>query len=284
MNRQIMNRQIMKKKPARSILGLLLALVLLGLASLSAAPARAQQQSAPESSQQTSAPEQTDAPKQADSSKQAGHSGANRELIEETREAAGEEPEENANLTHSSSVQWFARKTGLGVHATHLILFAFNFSVIAVIALWAARKYLPGIFRARTAAIKSALEEARAASQDANRRLADIESRLRRLDVEIAQMQATAEKESSAEEVRIQQAAEEDVRKVVLGAEQEIAAASKQARRELSAHTAGLAIALARQQINIDSNTDQVLVRTFATGLATPAKNDSGHNGGKDGH
>jgi F0F1-type ATP synthase membrane subunit b/b' len=36
---------------------------------------------------------------------------------------------------------------------------------------------------------------------------------------------------------------------VVLAAEQEIATAAKQARRELSTHTAGLAIALARQQI-----------------------------------
>jgi F-type H+-transporting ATPase subunit b len=267
-----MNRRIMKMKPAPSILRLLSGLVLLALASLCSAPARAQQNPAPQSSQQTSSPKQPD------------HPGATRELIEETREAAGEEPEEHADLKHSSSVQWLARKTGLGVHAMHLILFAFNFAVIAVIALWAGRKYLPGIFRDRNAAIQRSLEEARAASQDANRRLADIEDRLRQLDVEIGQMQATAEKESSAEEVRIQKAAEEDIRKVVLGAEQEIAAAAKQARRELSAHTAGLAIALARQQINIDSNTDQVLVRTFATGLAAPAKNDAGHNGGKDGH
>jgi F-type H+-transporting ATPase subunit b len=68
---------------------------------------------------------------------------------------------------------------------------------------------------------------------------------------------------------------------VVQAAEQEIAAAAKQARRELSTHTADLAIALARKQINIDSNTDQVLVRTFASHLTS---NDSSHdNGGKDG-
>ena len=124
------------------------------------------------------------------------------------------------------------------------------------------------------------MEEARAASQDANRRLADIENRLRQLDVEIGHMQATAEKEAEAEEVRIQKAAEEDIRKVVLAAEQEIAAAAKQARRELSTHTASLAIALARQQINVDSNTDQVLVRTFASKLAqvtTAERTDSSH-------
>ena len=68
-----------------------------------------------------------------------------------------------------------------------------------------------------------------------------------------------------------------------LAAEQEIAAAAKQARRELSTHTAGLAIALARQQIHVDSNTDQVLVRTFASGLVASFWYDDDNHGGKDG-
>ena len=115
--------------------------------------------------------------------------------------------------------------------------------------------------------------------------MADIETRLRQLDVEIGQMQASAEKEADAEENRIQKAAEEDIRKVVLAAEHEIAAAGKQARRELATHTAGLAIALARKQINVDSATDQMLVRSFATTLATgePGNNkDNNNDGGKD--
>jgi F0F1-type ATP synthase membrane subunit b/b' len=77
--------------------------------------------------------------------------------------------------------------------------------------------------------------------------------------------------------------AEEDVRKVVLAAEQEIATAAKQARRELSAHTASLAIALATQQIKVDSNTDQVLVRSFASTLASGLSSDNDKNGGKGG-
>ena len=143
--------------------------------------------------------------------------------------------------------------------------------------MWAVRKFLPGFFRTRNQAIQRALQEARAASQDANRRLADIENRLRQLDVEIGQMQAAAEKEAAAEEARIQKTAEEEIRKVALAAEQEIAAAAKQARRELATHTASLAIALAGKQINVDVNTDQILVRSFTSKLA------SGNNGGKDG-
>jgi F0F1-type ATP synthase membrane subunit b/b' len=89
-------------------------------------------------------------------------------------------------------------------------------------------------------------------------------------------MQANAEKEAEAEEVRIKNAAVEDIRKVVQAAEQEIAAAAKLARRELTSHTADLAIALARKQINVDANTDQVLVRNFAAMLS--------QDGGKDGN
>lgn len=205
------------------------------------------------------------------------------ELVEEKRRVTGadkeEEQEENSNLTHGRPVRWLAHQVGMSVHGAHLFLFCLNFAVIVIVAVWAGRKILPPVFRNRTATIQQALEEARTASQDANRRLADIETRLRQLDVEIGQMQANAEKEAVAEEARIQKTTEEDVKKVVHAAEQEIAAAAKQARRELSAHTAGLAIALARQQINVDANTDQVLVRSFASTLA--AKGPS--NDGKDG-
>ncbi len=214
---------------------------------------------------------------QSQSGKQPQH-GIAGELVQETREAAGEDEEENVNLKHAGPVRWLARQIGWSVHGTHLLLSGVNFAIIAVILIWAGRKMLPGLFRSRTKSIQEALQEARTASQDANRRLADIENRLRELDVEIGRMQATAESEATAEEARIQKAAEEDMRKVVRAAEQEIAAAAKQARRELANHTASLAIALASKQIHVDSNTDQVLVRSFATKLAT--KNN---DGGKDG-
>jgi len=258
-----MSRTTMKPKILLAILRPLLALALLAFLSGAPSPASAQNQPAPPSSAPASA-----AP---------GQNTISGDLAHETREAEGEDQEENANLKHAAPVRWLARKTGLSVRQAYLLLLSLNFATIVVIVFWAARKSLPSMLRSRNASIQRALQEARAASQDANRRLADIENRLRQLDVEIGRMQATAEKEAVAEEGRIQKAAEEDIRKVVLAAEQEITAAAKQARRDLTTHTAGLAIALARQQINVDSNTDQVLVRTFASKLA------SGNDGGKDG-
>jgi F-type H+-transporting ATPase subunit b len=206
------------------------------------------------------------------------HEGFGKELAEETRESTGDDEEENANLKHASPIRWMARKTGLSVHQAHMVALFINFAVVVLIIGWAAYKFLPAMFRDRTAAIQRALEEARSASQDANRRLSDIENRLRQLDVEIGRMQASSEKEAEAEEIRIQKAAEEDIRKVALAADQEIAAAAKQARRELSAHAASLAIALATKQINVDSTTDQMLVRTFASTLASSDGQDDNDN------
>jgi F-type H+-transporting ATPase subunit b len=200
------------------------------------------------------------------------------ELAKETREAEGEE-EENANLKHSTMVQKLAKVTGLSVHQAHVAALVLNFAIIVFLIFWLARKSVPAMMRNRTESIQKALQEARAASEDAGKRLADIENRLRQMDLEIAKMQASAEKEAEGEEARIKQAAEDELGKVVLAAEQEIAAAAKQVRRELSTHTADLALALARKQINVDLNTDQVLVRNFASTLAAEPKN----SGGKDG-
>jgi len=236
-------------------------LMLVLLAMLPAVPLRALAQAQEPPSQQAQA-EQKD-------------SGAGGELAKETREAAGEEQEENANLKHSPMVQRLAKLTGLSVHQAYLLAIVINFALIAFLVYWFARKSVPTAFRNRTQSIQQALEEARAASHDANRRLAEIEARLRKLDVEIGTMQAAAEKEAEAEEARIQKAAEEEMDKVVAASKAEIAAAAKQARRELTAHTADLAIALARQQINVDASTDQALVRNFAGQLSG--------NSGKDG-
>ena len=196
------------------------------------------------------------------------------ELATETREATGEE-EENQNLKHSAAIRYLAKRTGMTVHQAHLVTVGLNFLIIAFLIYWYGRKFVPAALRSRTESIQRALEEARAASQDAKRRLAEIEARLSKLGTEIGQMQASAEKEAEGEEARIKQAAEEDIRKVVQAAEQEIAAAAKQARRELMQHTADLAVALARKQIQVDSATDQALVRNFAGKL-------SSGSGGKD--
>jgi len=89
-------------------------------------------------------------------------------------------------------------------------------------------------------------------------------------------MRASAEQEAIAEEQRIKAAAEDDTRKIVDSAAQEISAAAKAARRELTAYAADLAVTLARKQIQVDPSTDQELVRGFSSQL--------GNGTGKEGN
>jgi F-type H+-transporting ATPase subunit b len=191
---------------------------------------------------------------------------ANAELAKQSREAAAED--EQAQFKHSWMVLWVAKVTGLSLGNAYWLCVVLNFAIVAGAVVYFSKKNLPGMFRNRTAFIQKAMQEARQASEDANRRLAEIETRLSRLDSEIAGMRATAEKEAVAEEARIKAAAEEDGRKIVESAEQEIAAAAKLARRELTTYAANLAVSLAARQIEVDPATDQTLVQGFARELS----------------
>ncbi len=206
--------------------------------------------------------------------------GLGGQLVRESREAAGEEEkDETAEFKQSAAVQWIAQKTGLSLQHAYLLCVLLNFAVMGGVLFWASRKYLPGFFRERTAAIQKAMQEAQKASEEARRRLAEIESRLMRLDGEIGMMRDAAEREAANEEARIHVAAEEDARKIVESAGQEIAAATKAARRELTAYAADLAVGLAQKQIRVDAATDQALVREFAGQLAA---SPDGPQGRKD--
>lgn len=176
--------------------------------------------------------------------------------------------DETSQFRHSGSVHLLSRLTGLSDDHAYWLAILINFGIVVAVIVWVSKKYLPAVFRNRTSSIQKSIEEARRASEDANRRLSDIEVRLSRLSDEIAQMRLTSEKEAAAEEERIQKSAEEDAKRIVESAEQEIAAAAKAARRELTSYAADLAVTLATKQIQVDAATDQALVRRFASQLA----------------
>jgi len=189
-----------------------------------------------------------------------------RQLASKSREAAGEE-DENAQFKQSPSVRKIASLLGLTPQTVYWISVVFNFVIVAAVVLVLWRANVPAMFRNRTAGIRQAMEEARRTSEEANRRLSEVEARLSRLDAEIGQMQQRAQSDAAAEEARIRAAAAEDSRKIVESAEQDIAAAAKLARRELTVYASQLAIDLAHKQIRIDHATDEALVRTFAEEL-----------------
>src|SRR5262249_1254646 len=162
--------------------------------------------------------------------------GFGQQLARETREAAGED--DTAAFKKSASVQWLAHLTGGNVEHAYWLALILNFAVVFGVLFWAARKYLPGAFRNRTAGIPKGMEEARGASEDANRRLAEIELRLSKLGEEIRALTANADREIAEEETRVKAAAEEEAQRIVEAAGQEIEAAAKAARRDLTSYAA----------------------------------------------
>jgi F-type H+-transporting ATPase subunit b len=221
-----------------------------------------------------SAPPPKTAPKNSENQSSASgkHEGLGRELSEESKQAAGEEAE-NAEFKESPSVQFIARHLGISVFTVYWILIILNFAIVAGAIVWFWRSKMPSAFRARTESILKSMETARQASEDANHRLKDVEARLARLDSEIEKMKSAADAAAHDEELRIQQAIEDDKKKIIESAEQEIDAAARAARAQLKSFAAELAVGLAEKQIRIDPNTDQALVRGFGKQLSESARN-----------
>jgi F-type H+-transporting ATPase subunit b len=182
-------------------------------------------------------------------------------------ESANQEASDTEVFRHSPSVKALARITGLDMDQAFWVSLVVNFIIVAIILWFLLKKTLPVAFRNRSQSIQKRIEEARNASEDARKRLAEVEGRLARLDSEISEMRLHAEDAAKAEGKRILAEAEEDRRRIVAATEQEIAAAANNARRELRAYAAELAVNLAEKKIRVDHATDQTLMREFVTQL-----------------
>jgi F-type H+-transporting ATPase subunit b len=143
-----------------------------------------------------------------------------------------------------------------------------NFAVLALALGFAAAKILPKTFRDRNSAIQKDLVDARTATEEASARLNSVEDRLAKLDGQIAEMRAQAEKEVAAEEQRARAAIETERGRILAAAEQEIASASMMAQRSLQKYAAELAIEQAARKLVVSVETDRLLVQGFARRLA----------------
>jgi F-type H+-transporting ATPase subunit b len=197
------------------------------------------------------------------------NTAADSDLASRSEEAGGEE---NAQFKQSKAVKWISHLVGISPEAGYWVFVFINFAIIAGFIYWASHTNLAQAFRTRTATIQKGIEEARRASAEANARLEQIQGRLSKLDSEVAEIRAAAEADFSAEQERIKRAAEEDARRVVETAESEIAAAAKNARRELRTYAAELAVELAKKNIRVDAQTDAALVRDFVSQLGKDGK------------
>ena len=168
---------------------------------------------------------------------------------------------------HSPMVHTFARVLGLSVETTARIFEWLNFLILAIAVLWFVMRALPKALRSRAERIQKNLQEARLATEDANRRLQDVEQRLARLDTEIDSLKSQAERETVADEARIRASMEEEQQRLVRAAEQEIASVGANAQRRLKTLAADLILEYATHHVSLDADEDRFLVRSFVSDL-----------------
>ncbi len=188
-------------------------------------------------------------------------------------QANQEEKDENDAYRHSAMVKKIGGMMGMSVDAAATTFEIVNFAVLALALGFAAAKILPKTFRDRNSAIQKDLVDARTATEEASARLNSVEDRLAKLDGQIAEMRAQAEKDVAAEEQRARAAIETERGRILAAAEQEIASASMMAQRSLQKYAAELAIEQAARKLVVSAETDRLLVQGFARRLTGDDQN-----------
>ncbi|WP_348268367.1 ATP synthase F0 subunit B [Edaphobacter paludis] len=178
-----------------------------------------------------------------------------------------QEKDENDEYRHSPAVRALGAKLGMNAEQAATAFTVANFIVLAILVGWFLLKTLPKTFRDRNTAIQKHLVDARTATEEASARLNSVESRLGKLDEQIAAMRAQAEKDSALDEQRIKASVEEEKQKILRAAEQEISAATVTARKQLQQYAADLAIEQAARKLVVTAETDRLLVQGFARRL-----------------
>lgn len=117
-----------------------------------------------------------------------------------------------------------------------------NFAILAGAVIWVFAKVLPPVFHKNAERISSAITKATAEKAEAERRVREAESKLERLEQEVAALRAATERESAAEADRIRALAQAEAKKVAIAAQGEIEATERAARQELKALAGRLAV------------------------------------------
>ena len=181
-----------------------------------------------------------------------------------------DEPETSFNIEqyrHAPVVQAIARFFHMKTETAAQIFEDFNSGVLLFAIAFVLWKYLPKMFRNRAEILQKDLIAARLATEDANRRLAEVEARLLRLDSEIDSIRRQVEHEAVEDEKRIHATLETERERIIASAEQEIGAVQAAAQRDLKKFAADLAIDHAMRKIQLSNDTDRALVREFGKSL-----------------
>ena len=179
------------------------------------------------------------------------------------------EPEsQEEHYLHSPAVQAIARAMGVKTDTASNIFLIFNSAIIWAGIIWLLVKVMPKAFRARSGTIEKALVDARTATEEAKNRLTAVEARLAKLDSEIDAIRRQALHDSAEDEKRIKASLEEERKRIIESAEQEIESFGLAVQRDLKRVAADLAVERALQRIHLGADADRILVKEFTADLS----------------
>jgi F-type H+-transporting ATPase subunit b len=155
-----------------------------------------------------------------------------------------------------------------------------NFIVLAGLLGYVAAKQGGPFFNARAAEIRKGIDEAEKIKADSDAKVSAINSKLGRLDSEIASLREAAGNERRAAEQRLKEETQREIQRIAAHAGAEIETAGKSERVALQRYAAQLAVELAETKVRARMNPDaeDALVQAFVAGLGTPATRPETHN------
>lgn len=189
-------------------------------------------------------------------------------------------PESNSELEafrHSAAVKSIARSVDLDTETTAKIFEDINSAIMIGAILWFLFRFIPRMYRKRSETLDKQIFDAAVATSRANERLAVVEERLSKLDVEIASIREQSEHDTAEDQRRIHESLEMEKQRLLASVDQEIEAAGANARRDLKQYAASLAIERAMSEIHLTDDDDRVLIRSFGRDL--PGRGTHSGNG-----
>lgn len=141
----------------------------------------------------------------------------------------------------------------------------FNLLLIVGLLVFALRKPLPAYFKQRRQSIQDEIEEASKVRDEAETKLAEVESRMKALDSELEEIRRQARQNAEAERQRLLEEARQDGEKIIAAAEREVGNLRRHAREELKEYASQLALQMAEEQIrgSIGEEDEERVVKRF---------------------
>jgi len=149
---------------------------------------------------------------------------------------------------------------------TGLIFRWLNFLIVFGGIAYLIAKNGGSFFRGNAKAIAASIVEATAAKAEADRELREVETKIERLDRDVAEMREEARRNWAAESERLRASGQAEIEKIVHAAQEELAATERAAQQQVREMAASMAVERAATLVNSRMNAE-VRARMFQSFL-----------------